>query len=144
MLYTADSSNSATALVMQCLPVLHTHFEFVHHTLLSPSDPGTLLLSLLLLLCCPCPAGLAAACCATALSLPYVADLMAFVGALLTMSISLIIPALMHAVLLGRQLPWWGLVLDGAVLLLGVACAGVGASSACQSLQLKLSMAAAA
>jgi amino acid permease len=98
---------------------------------------------LLLLLRCACFAGLAAACCATALSLPYVADLMAFVGALLTMSISLIIPALMHAVLLGKQLPWWGLVLDAAVLLLGLVCASVGATSAYQSLQLKLALAAA-
>eukprot|EP00882_Tetradesmus_deserticola_P013035 GHRQ01013824.1.p5 GENE.GHRQ01013824.1~~GHRQ01013824.1.p5 ORF type:complete len:123 (+),score=38.29 GHRQ01013824.1:1227-1595(+) len=93
---------------------------------------------------CQCLAGLASACCAAALSLPYVADLMAFVGALLTMSISLIIPALMHAVLLRKQLPWWAMLLDGAVLLLGVACASVGASSAYQSLQLKLIMAAAA
>jgi hypothetical protein len=68
---------------------------------------------------------------------------MAFVGTLLTMSISLIIPALMHAVLMRKQLPWWGLMLDGAVLLLGVACASVGASSAYQNLQLKLAMAAA-
>jgi amino acid permease len=67
---------------------------------------------------------------------------MAFVGALLTMSISLIIPALMHAVLMRKQLPWWGLMLDGAVLLLGVACASVGATSAYQNLQLKLAMAA--
>jgi amino acid permease len=68
---------------------------------------------------------------------------MAFVGALLTMSISLIIPALMHAVLMRKQLSWRGLMLDGAVLLLGVACASVGASSAYQNLQLKLAMTAA-
>lgn len=66
---------------------------------------------------------------------------MAFVGALLTMSISLIIPALMHAVLMRQRLPLWGLALDAAVLLLGVACASVGATSAYQSLQLKLAAA---
>lgn len=75
--------------------------------------------------------------------LPYVAEVMAFVGALLTMSISLIIPALMHAVLLGQELPWWLLLFDGLVLLLGVACAYVGATSALQSLQEKLASAAA-
>eukprot|EP00878_Enallax_costatus_P046657 GHUV01056905.1.p1 GENE.GHUV01056905.1~~GHUV01056905.1.p1 ORF type:complete len:326 (+),score=68.13 GHUV01056905.1:405-1382(+) len=85
--------------------------------------------------------GLAIACCAAALVLPYVAELMAFVGALLTMSISLIIPALMHLALMGHELPWWLLVFDGCVLLLGVACAAVGATSALQCLQVKLSSA---
>ena len=85
--------------------------------------------------------GLALACCAAALVLPYVAEVMAFVGALLTMSISLTIPALMHLALTGHELPWWMLVLDGCVLLLGVACAAVGATSALQSLLVKLSCA---
>eukprot|EP00879_Flechtneria_rotunda_P021595 GHRR01022760.1.p1 GENE.GHRR01022760.1~~GHRR01022760.1.p1 ORF type:complete len:299 (+),score=103.55 GHRR01022760.1:2655-3551(+) len=83
--------------------------------------------------------GLALACCCTALALPYVADLMAFVGALLTMSISLIMPALMHIKLMWQELPWWGVAFDVLVLLLGVTCAGVGATSALQSLQQKLS-----
>lgn len=63
---------------------------------------------------------------------------MAFVGALLTMSISLIIPALMHASLMRKEMPWWVLGLDCLVLLLGLVCAAVGASSAYQSLQQKL------
>jgi amino acid permease len=71
--------------------------------------------------------------------LPYVADLMALVGALLTMSISLIIPALMHLKLMRGRLPWWMLLLDVGVLLLGGVCAAVGASSALHNLQLKLS-----
>lgn len=87
-------------------------------------------------------AGLASACCTTALVLPYVAEAMAFVGALLTMSISLIIPAMMHITLMGRELPRWLLLFDACVLLLGVACAAVGATSALQSLQYKLAAAA--
>eukprot|EP00879_Flechtneria_rotunda_P020689 GHRR01021773.1.p1 GENE.GHRR01021773.1~~GHRR01021773.1.p1 ORF type:complete len:153 (-),score=49.82 GHRR01021773.1:649-1107(-) len=88
---------------------------------------------------CAALTGLALACCCTALALPYVADLMAFVGALLTMSISLIMPALMHIKLMWQELPWWGVAFDVLVLLLGVTCAGVGATSALQSLQQKLS-----
>jgi amino acid permease len=79
-----------------------------------------------------------------ALSLPYVADLMAFVGALLTMSISLIIPALMHLRLLGHTLGPLGQALDGGVLLLGVSCAVVGASSAWINIRQKMAAAAAA
>lgn len=96
------------------------------------------------LLLVQCFAGLALACCATALVLPYVAEVMAFVGALLTMSISLIIPAAMHITLMGRELPWWMLLFDGCVLLLGAACAAIGATSALQSLQGKLASAAVA
>ena len=88
------------------------------------------------------PAGLAAACAATALSLPYVADLMAFVGALLTMSISLIIPALMHLRIMGPTLNPWQKALDGVVLLLGLVCAAVGASSAMGNIQQKIALAA--
>lgn len=93
-----------------------------------------------MLLAAVLPSGLALACCAAALVMPYVAEVMALVGALLTMSISLIIPALMHVALIGRDLPWWLLVLDGCVLMIGVTCAVVGATSAMQCLQEKLAM----
>jgi amino acid permease len=83
-------------------------------------------------------AGLALVCCLTAASLPYVTDLMAFVGALLTMTISLILPALMHLRLFKNEAPSWLLVFDVAVVALGVVCAYVGASSAAASLQQKL------
>lgn len=86
-------------------------------------------------------AGLACACCVTAALLPYVTDLMAFVGALLTMTISLILPALMHMQLFKTDMPGWLLVFDCAVVLLGVACAYVGATSAMGSLQQKLAVA---
>jgi hypothetical protein len=87
-------------------------------------------------------AGLGLACCVTAGLLPYVTDLMAFVGALLTMSVSLILPALMHLVLFRQEAGPWLLALDVAVVLLGVCCAFVGASSAAGSLQQKLAAAA--
>lgn len=83
-------------------------------------------------------AGLALACCITAMLLPYVTDLMAFVGALLTMTISLILPALMHLQLFKQDMPGWLLVFDCAVVLLGVVCAYVGATSALSNLQQKL------
>lgn len=86
--------------------------------------------------------GLGLGCCVTAGLLPYVTDLMAFVGALLTMSVSLILPALMHLVLFRQEAGPWLLALDIAVVLLGVCCALVGASSAAASLQQKLAAAA--
>lgn len=81
------------------------------------------------------------ACCVTAALLPYVTDLMAFVGALLTMTISLILPALMHLQLFKSDAPSWLLLFDVAVVVLGVVCAYVGASSAASSLQQKLAAA---
>lgn len=59
------------------------------------------------------------------------------------MSISLILPALMHMRLAG-PLPPGLLLLDGCVLLLGLVCAAVGSSSAAASLQAKVAAAAAA
>jgi hypothetical protein len=98
--------------------------------------------------CCSLPAtlaaGLALCCCVTAGLLPYVTDLMALVGALLTMTISLILPALMHLVMFKAEAPGWLLAADVAVVALGVLCAYVGASSAAASLQQKLAAAAAA
>jgi amino acid permease len=78
-----------------------------------------------------------------ALVLPYVAELVGLVGALLTMSISLILPALMHLLLLGAELPLWQKCLDVAVLALGIVCAVAGASSAAANLQAKVAAAAA-
>lgn len=82
--------------------------------------------------------GLALVCCATAMLLPYVTDLMAFVGALLTMTISLILPALMHLQLFKQEAPAGLLLLDCFVVMLGVLCAYVGATSAMTNLQQKL------
>jgi hypothetical protein len=78
----------------------------------------------------------------TAGLLPYVTELMALVGALLTMSISLVLPALMHLVLFRAEAPAWLLAADVAVVALGLLCAYVGASSAAASLQQKLTAAA--
>jgi uncharacterized membrane protein len=98
-------------------------------------------------LLCLVLAGLALACVATAMLLPYVADLMSLVGALLTMSISLVIPPLMHLAIVGHgagELPWWVCALDAAVVCLGLTCAYVGATSAARSLIAKVTGAAAA
>jgi len=82
--------------------------------------------------------GLATACLAVAVSLPYVSDLMSLVGAVLTMSISLTIPALMGMRLLaGGPLHRAGCC---AVILLGLACAAIGATSAAGSLAGKLGL----
>jgi amino acid permease len=67
---------------------------------------------------------------------------MAFVGALLTMSISLIIPALMHLKIMGPALKPWQKALDVLALVLGVVCAAVGASSAMGNIQQKMALAA--
>jgi amino acid permease len=82
-------------------------------------------------------------CVAVAAALPYVADLISLVGALLTCSISFILPALMHQSLCGADLPAWQKALDGGVLALGVACAAVGARAALRSLAAKMAAAAA-
>jgi hypothetical protein len=66
---------------------------------------------------------------------------MAVVGALLTMSTSLVLPALMHLALRGGELPGWRLLLDVGVVALGLSCAAVGATSAFSSLQQKLACA---
>jgi hypothetical protein len=75
---------------------------------------------------------------------PYVTDLMGLVGAVLTMSISLMLPALFQLKLGGRQLPPGDVARALGVLCLGAACATVGATSAVGSLKAKLAAAAAA
>lgn len=89
-------------------------------------------------------AGLGVACATAAAVLPYVADLMSLVGAVLTMTVSLVLPALMHVRLLGAELSPAGVACAGAVLLLGLLCAAVGAQSAIGSLRAKMAAAAAA
>lgn len=61
-------------------------------------------------------------------------------------SISLIIPAAMHGVLLARtpDAPGWALAVDVGIAVLGIVCAIAGASSAANSLQSKLAAAACA
>ena len=64
-------------------------------------------------------------------------------GALLTTSVSLIVPALMAVSLWGRELSAAGWAGAGLALVAGVACAFIGASSALESLNAKLAAAAA-
>ncbi|GBF90516.1 hypothetical protein Rsub_03512 [Raphidocelis subcapitata] len=87
--------------------------------------------------------GLAAVCAAAAAVLPHVADLMALVGAVLTTSISLMLPAAARLVLAGDELSPGGAAAAAGVMLLGAAIAVVGARSALGSLAGKVGGAAA-
>lgn len=69
---------------------------------------------------------------------------MGLVGAVLTTSISLIVPALMAFRLWGDDLSGGGRAAAGAVIVLGLLCMGVGATSGFESLRAKLAAAGAA
>lgn len=57
---------------------------------------------------------------AVAIVIPFFAYVMAFIGAFMSMSISIILPCVFYVKLCSKDLAWWHKVLAAAVALLGV------------------------